>query len=487
MAKPRLTKAGAVMLARAIAGNTLTFTRGAFGDAAGASAPSERQIDSLTSLLHEKMSLPIAGFSIAENKAVISLLVSNESVTSGFRVAEGGLFAHDSSSQADSLYAYFYDGQDGAFMPAGNQDVVLEYNYEFETAVSNAASVTCVIDKSITGVMLEQFEAHINSTMPHPNLDYVTHPEFQAHSISASPHPNWNVAMQSDLQAHSISANPHPNFDHVTHPEFQAHSISANPHPNWNVAMQSDLQAHSISANPHPNWNVQIHTGKGLSKSGDTINVVTASAQSLGGIKVGRNLYMEGESLNAAGEEGTDARIRQLEINQANLYILLNSLHQLGVHGDLVLVEDFSSLNSVDFYESAISITSTGFSLSADSIAPFRPSSSAVVTNGLLYNQLVSVNSIAADNGHCTITTDQRLSDTLSAGKLLRSSMTIRDGLAYGAGLVKKSQQKANRTWTGEGHSDTIQATFNAYSSLESSFTLDGDWSLTSDGFFTLD
>ncbi|MBR0062299.1 MAG: hypothetical protein IJP68_12560, partial [Selenomonadaceae bacterium] len=93
MAKPRLTKAGAILLAKAIAGTQLTFTRGAFGDAQGHDAPSDKQIDKFTALLHEKMSLPITGFKVEGNQAFITVLVKNEEITQGFRVVEGGIFA----------------------------------------------------------------------------------------------------------------------------------------------------------------------------------------------------------------------------------------------------------------------------------------------------------------------------------------------------------------------------------------------------------
>ena len=425
MAKARLTKAGAILLAKAIAGTQLTFTRGAFGDAAGSSAPTDSQIDNLTALLHEKMSLPIANFQIKNNQAVVTLTVKNEDVTAGFRVAEGGLFARNADNAQEVLYAYFYDGNDGDYMPAGDADVQLEYAYEFITAVANAANVTAIIDKSTVGIMRDEFEAHIASSLPHPNWDVILRPEFNAHSLSA---------------------------------------------------------------NPHPNWRVQIYPGVGLTKSGDTINVVTASAQSLGGIKVGRNLYMDGESLNASGEEGTDARLRQLEINQANLFMLLEAANKFGVQSNLMLVEDFKTLKATRFVELDATISNKNDTFfSADSISSFRSSNYCVITDGLLFNKFVQITAIEKDDGTYTASVDSALKEDTAHAKVYRSTVNIKDGKAYGSGWVKYNRQRASRTWKGEGYSDTTQITFNAYPSLESSLGLDGDWSLTADGYFTLD
>ena len=72
-------------------------------------------------------------------------------------------------------------------------------------------------------------------------------------------------------------------------------------------------------------------------------------------------------------------------------------------------------------------------------------------------------------------------------GKLYRSSVTIKDDKAYGAGLVRTYSRKASMVWKGDYSATTSTVGFNAYASLENSFTLDGDWSLTSDCYFTLE
>ena len=403
MAKARLTKAGAILLAKAIAGTQLTFTRGAFGDAAGSSSVSDKTIDSMTSLINETMSLPIADFKIQNNQAIVTLTVKNESVTEGFRVAEGGLFALNPDNNKEILYAYFFDGNDGDFMPAGNADMQLEYAYEFITAVSNATNVTAIIDKSSVGIMRDEFEEHIYSANPHPNLDYVTHPELTAHSLSTDPHPNWKVVLTDTFNNHVNSTEPHPNWEVVEADTFNSHINSTDPHPNWEVVEADTFNSHINSTDPHPNWEVVeadtfnshvnstdphpnwdvVKAGVGLSKSSNTLNVIAATDKKLGGIKVGKNLYMSGESLNAeAGEVDVESRLKQLEINQANLYILLEALNKFGVQGNLIMTEDFQTLKYTHTGSVNATVETEGKEFITDGVSFLRPNNFCVLSNG---------------------------------------------------------------------------------------------------------
>lgn len=459
---PRLTKAGAILLAKAIGGTQLTFTRGAFGDAAGHDAPTAKQIDNFNALLNERMSLPITGFKVENNQAIITLLVKNEEITAGFRVVEGGIFARDVETGDDVLYAYFYDGDEADFMPAGNAGIQLEYEYDFITAVSNAENVTAIVQRIYQGLTQEDLDAHIASSLPHPNWSVVTFQEFLEHSLSTDPHPNYRV-------------------------DLAAHSLSSDPHPNWEVVALSAWNDHINSSNPHPNF--KIKAGTGLKKSGNTFSLAVASAQSLGGVKVGKNLYMDGDSLNAESSElDVDGRLKQLEINQANLYILLEALNKFGVQGNLIMTEDFQTLKYTNNKSANVTIAAEGKDFKVDDISFIRPTGSVVVTNGLAFNKLVTVDSIKSESGEYILTADSKLNETTSRGKIYRSSVTIRDNKAYGAGLMKTKKQSANKLWKGEGSSDSQTLEFNAYPSLASgNSTLDGDWSLTSDGYFTLD
>lgn len=403
----KITLAGAKLLAKALGGKQLKFTRGAFGDAiqgGSMKTPTQAERDALNALIHEKMSLPITDYEIVDDQIIVSLDVKNTGVTEDFRIAEIGLFAEDPDSKQEKLYGYAFQGNDGDKMHATSTDVQLEFQVELVTKICGAENVTAVITRTYEGLQQADLDAHINSTMPHPN---------------------WEV----------------------------------------------------------------VKAGVGLSKSNNTLNVITATTTKLGGIKVGKNLYMEGDSLNAeAGEVDVESRLRQIEINQANLYILLESVHKFGVQGNLIMTDDFQTLKDTRLVEADATISSKGFNFLTDDVSFLRPSSAAIFSDGLLLNQPVNIEGVSLnDDGHYQLRTDTKFNETTARGKVYRSSVTIKDDKAYGAGLVRTGKQTAIKIWKGEGIAETAQVAFNAYPSLESSFTLDGDWSLSADGFFTLD
>lgn len=403
----KITLAGAKLLAKALGGKQLKFTRGAFGDAiqgGSMKTPTQAERDALNALIHEKMSLPITDYEIVDDQIIVSLDVKNTGVTEDFRIAEIGLFAEDPDSKQEKLYGYAFQGNDGDKMHAASTDVQLEFQVELVTKICGAENVTAVITRTYEGLQQADLDAHINSTMPHPN---------------------WEV----------------------------------------------------------------VKAGVGLSKSNNTLNVITATTTKLGGIKVGKNLYMEGDSLNAeAGEVDVESRLRQIEINQANLYLLLEAANKFGVQSNLQLVEDFKTLKVTNFYEADATVAAKNnkFFTLAD-ITGLRASNFCVISNGLLFNQEVTTTAVEKTADAYRVSVNSALSQKTSNAKVYRTTVNIKDGKAYGAGWIKYNRQKASKTWKGEGTSETSTLTFYAYPSLESSFQLDGDWSLTSDGYFTLD
>ena len=402
-----ITLEGAKLLAKALNGKELKFTRGAFGDAivnGSMKTPTVAERDALNALIHEKMSLPITGYEIVDDQIIVSLQVKNDNVTADFRIAEMGLFAKDPDSNQEKLYGYAFAGNDGDKMHAANTDVQLEFQVELVTKICGAKNVTAVITRTYIGLQQEDLDAHIASSLPHPN---------------------WEV----------------------------------------------------------------VKAGVGLSKSNDTLNVVTASTSKLGGIKVGKNLYMEGDSLNASADDTSDidSRLKRIEINQANLYILLESLHKFGVQANTVLIEDFQTLKATRFLEHAATVPSAGKAFNVDNISSLRETTNCVITNGRLFNQLITIDKISRTGGVYSLTADSNITSKLTVGTTVqRSTVTIKDDKAHGAGLIKVKTKKKNKVWKGESGTGTQQAPFNAYESLASSFELEGDWSLTSNGYFTL-
>lgn len=149
MARVRLTKAGAEMLAQAATGSKLIFTRGALGDAlVNGKLPdmtlTER--DELTQLLHEKMTLSITNMTTVGNNARVVMHVSNRWLTEGFKIAEAGLYARlDVTGSSETLYAYVYFGEDADYLEPLAEGVVREYDFIMNSTVGNAESVDAVV------------------------------------------------------------------------------------------------------------------------------------------------------------------------------------------------------------------------------------------------------------------------------------------------------------------------------------------------------
>lgn len=144
----RLTIAGAVLLAKALNGKPLNFTRGAFGDAVkdgGTVTPTDAEQDALTALIRERMTLPIKEYEIKDNGSmIVTVVVNNANVASDFKTSEIGLFAKDPDTGQELLYGYSYDADAGK-MYSKNSAVALEYTVDLVTTISTAANVTATL------------------------------------------------------------------------------------------------------------------------------------------------------------------------------------------------------------------------------------------------------------------------------------------------------------------------------------------------------
>lgn len=220
----------------------------------------------------------------------------------------------------------------------------------------------------------------------------------------------------------------------------------------------------------------------------------TASNTYKGLIKVGKNLYMEGESLNAAASdnEGLNSRIKQLEINLANALIRLENTYGIGDRANLYRVEDFIGLDVIDTYSVKAYSTESQKYLRVFNPDNLRVGGFYTITDGGLHKDDLKITVFKKDNLYDTPYL-VKLKDTLSRDykganiKLLRSTATVKDGRAYGAGKIRSLSQGASTIWSGESANTNITLTLNTSLSNAAKYSLEGDWALTEDGFFTLD
>ncbi|MBR4904270.1 MAG: hypothetical protein IKZ53_06335 [Selenomonadaceae bacterium] len=159
----KLTAAGQNVLARSMAGATMTFTYVRFGDSTA--EQSDEQQAALTNLVSPKMTLPISSCTAQGGQAVIECHVNNSELVTGFRVGEIGLFAKI-NDEAETLYAYNFFGDKGDWIPAPTDGIAYEYVYELKCIISNEAQVTAIIN-TVTGTDISLFtQAEMNYIFP---------------------------------------------------------------------------------------------------------------------------------------------------------------------------------------------------------------------------------------------------------------------------------------------------------------------------------
>jgi len=139
-----LTEKGRELLAKGLAGETITFTKMAIGD--GTSLTSERE---RTALVNQITTLPILNINVKRNGTCeINALLTNKSVTTGFYIKELGIFAHGNDN-VEILYAYNISTSPD-FVPPFSANNVVEIEYVDTIIVDQATNITAVIDPSIT-------------------------------------------------------------------------------------------------------------------------------------------------------------------------------------------------------------------------------------------------------------------------------------------------------------------------------------------------
>ena len=139
-----LTEKGRELLAKGLAGETITFTKMAIGD--GTSLTSERE---RTTLVNQITTLPILNINVKRNGTCeINALLTNKSVTTGFYIKELGIFAHGNDN-VEILYAYNISTSPD-FVPPFSANNVVEIEYVDTIIVDQVTNVTAVIDPSIT-------------------------------------------------------------------------------------------------------------------------------------------------------------------------------------------------------------------------------------------------------------------------------------------------------------------------------------------------
>ncbi len=156
-----LTEAGRNLLALAMTGQNLIFTRAFIGDGI---LPANSDASKRTALINSKMELPIQSISKTEQIGTceIVLELSNQNLTQGFFVNEYGVFAKIQGGN-EILYAYRNTGANLQFLPGFNGVDLIHYTLSLITVIAQAQNVTAIINSQNSYVTLPVLDGRMQS------------------------------------------------------------------------------------------------------------------------------------------------------------------------------------------------------------------------------------------------------------------------------------------------------------------------------------
>lgn len=398
----RLTRRGLDLLAKAVAGKELQYTRVAFGDSVRDGQVVEVSIEDgleLNDLIHWRIDLPMTDIKFTGGgTAAVTFAVQNVNIQEFIMARELGLFARDPDTGEEILYCYRNTAPLGDPIPAGNGAVLWDIRVTLITVVDNALNVTAIIDANLSYVSQTEFTAHVNSTNPHPNI---------------------------------------PNLGN----EVTATTMF------W--AIDEDRNLHPITAE-------------------------NAAKLILGG--------------DAGDIPKMNSRLSQVEVNVANLYMQLKTENELGLTGNLILVEDFADCDCTDRYECNVLSSFAGSSqLNLESDRGILSGHWYTISDGI-NSEYVQVRSVARNGANYAAFLEEELIYTYNPDctKLLRSTALIGVNKAQGAGDLRSVAYRFDEIFTGTGGNVSVVLTLDTTQNNANAFDLTGDAAFTTEGYFTL-
>ncbi len=157
-----LTTNGRNLLAKALTGKNLVFSRAYCGDG---SLSSGQDPTTLTALISPKRELPIQSMSVLSGIGTAEVVVemTNKNLATGFFVREYGLFAIDPDDNQEVLYAYRNSGNEAGYLEGDNGIDIINYTLSIVTVIDQAPNVSAVLSSSNQYVTITRLDSRINS------------------------------------------------------------------------------------------------------------------------------------------------------------------------------------------------------------------------------------------------------------------------------------------------------------------------------------
>lgn len=152
-----LTTAGRNLLAKALTGKNLTFTKAMCGDG----KLGNKDPLTLNNLISPKRELPIQSMRTSQTgTAEVVVEMTNKNLSTGFFVCEYGLFALDPDSNQEVLYSYSYS-ENAGYLEGDNGIDIINYTLSLVTVIDQAPDITASITGSNQYVTITRLDTRI--------------------------------------------------------------------------------------------------------------------------------------------------------------------------------------------------------------------------------------------------------------------------------------------------------------------------------------
>lgn len=159
-----ITNSGRDVIAKAITGKVLKFTRCTAGSGL---LPDGADFNTLQDLFNPVRDMEILEVEMTGHTGTAKVLVrlTNKELQTGFYLREIGLFAQDQDTGQEILYGYCYSGNTADFMPASDGPDPVYYRFSLTVVVDQAKEVTAIFSDDPLAVTHTQLENRLDAVI----------------------------------------------------------------------------------------------------------------------------------------------------------------------------------------------------------------------------------------------------------------------------------------------------------------------------------
>ncbi len=160
---PKLTNAGKNLLLRALAGETITFTKIQLGNG------SEQSTADSASLDNPLLTVNISKIATGTDYVTLTAQFTNSAISNGFHITEAGFFAKDPDDDTkEILYAIGNESESSADYVPSKDDRLLEVQFDALIFIGDAENVSAAISSSLVYAAKDDFDEHTaDQSNPH--------------------------------------------------------------------------------------------------------------------------------------------------------------------------------------------------------------------------------------------------------------------------------------------------------------------------------